>query len=505
MTRRREIAVRIAVGASRGRLVRQLLTEGLLLSLLSGALGVVLGIWGRNVLWSFRPAVVAHNFVELTIDAKVLLFTLILSLASAAIFALVPAMRASQVDLITGLKGDEARVGGRAGRRVSLRDALVVGQVTLSLFSLIVATLFLRSIQNAYAIDIGYDTRSLAVVSISPGQGGYDQPRAKQFYRDVGERVAAMPGVRSVSWAANQPLWANGYRRVFTEESEQRDESNAPLTLVNTVDVGYFTTSGIRLLRGRGFTEADREVAMKVAVINDTMAERYWPGRDPIGRHFRLDTNGAVCEVVGVVKTVKYQTIGEAPQPFVYVPLRQNYARAMVLYVRGAGDVARVLPEIEREVRSLDPQVPVENVATVDQVIDQSLWMVKLGAGLLGVFGVLALGLSGVGLYGTIAYVVRQRQHEMGLRIALGASAGAVRRLVLRQGMTLVTLGVCLGLTASWLAGRAMSSVLYGLSATDPIAFLSAPLVLSVTAVLAIAIPAHRASRLDPLVALRET
>jgi putative ABC transport system permease protein len=244
---------------------------------------------------------------------------------------------------------------------------------------------------------------------------------------------------------------------------------------------------------------------VRVAVINETMADRYWPRQDPIGRHFRLDTNGALREVVGVVKTVKYQTIGEARQPFVYVPLRQNYSTAMVLYVRGEGDVARLLPGIEREVRGLDLQVPVENVATVDQMIDQSLWMVKLGAGLLGVFGVLALGLSSVGLYGTIAYVVRQRQHEMGLRIALGAGPGAVRRLVLRQGMTLVILGVLFGLAASWLAGRAMSSVLYGLSATDPIAFLSAPLVLSVVSLLAISIPAHRASRLDPLVALRET
>jgi predicted permease len=502
ITRRREIAVRLAVGASRGQLVRQLLIEGLVLSLLSGAVGILLGIWGRNVLWSFRPAVVAQNFVELKIDAKVLLFTLILSLVSAAIFALVPAMRASRVDLIMALKGNERPA---RGRRVSLRDALVIGQVTLSLLSLIVATLFLRSIQHAYAIDIGYDTRSLAVLTISPGQGGYDRPRAEQFYRDVRQRVATIPGLKSASWAANQPLWASGYRRVFTDESDRRDESNAPLTLVNTVDPGYFTTTGIRLLRGRDFNDADREGAVGVAVINETMANRYWPGRDPIGRHLRLDTNGAVREVVGVVETVKYQTIGEAPQPFMYIPLRQNYSTAMVLYVRGEGDAARLLPTIEREVRSLDSQVPVENVATVDQVIDQSLWMIKLGAGMLGVFGILALGLSSVGLYGTIAYIVRQRQREMGLRIALGAGPGTVRRLVLRQGMTLVILGVGFGLAASWLAGRAMSSVLYGLSATDPIAFLSAPLVLSAVAVLAISIPAHRASRLDPLVALRET
>src|SRR5262245_9390594 len=345
---------------------------------------------------------------------------------------------------------------------------------------------------------------SLAVLTISPGNGGYDRHRGAQFYRDVRDRVSAIPGVTSVSWAANQPLWASTYRRVFTDDAETRDESSAPLLIVHTIDLSYFTTTGIGMVRGRDFSAIDAEGAAPVAIVNESMAGRYWPGRDPVGRHLKLGADGVSREIVGVVKTVKYQALGEAPQPCVYVPLRQNYSQAMVLYVRGGGDSARFLPTVEREVRAFDRGVPVENVATVNQVIDQSLWMVKLGAGLLGVFGLLALVLSSVGLYGTIVYIVQQRRREMALRMALGADPARVRWLVLRYGMTLVVVGVAVGLGASWLAGRAISSLLYGLSATDPIAFGGASLVLSTVALLAIGIPAHRASRLDPLVALRE-
>jgi putative ABC transport system permease protein len=504
MARRQEIAIRLTVGASRARLVRQMLTEGLVLSLLGGALGIVLGAWGRNVLWSFRPAAVAQNFVELKMDVGVFVFALVLSLVSGVVFALVPALRASRADVVGALKGDDTLTRRHGGRRVRFRDVLVIGQVTLSLLSLIVAALFLRSIQRAYAIDVGYDTKALAVLTISPGQGGYDRPRGEQFYRDVRQRVSTIPGVTSVSWAANQPLWASGYRRVFLDDGGLRDELSAPLTLVNPIDTGYFATTGIRIVRGRDFMDTDRDASVLVAIINETMASKYWPQQDPIGRRFRFEPDGAAREVVGVVKTVKYQAIGEAPQPCVYVPLRQNYSQAMVLYVRGAGDATSVLTTVEREVRNLDRQVPVENVASVDQVIDQSLWMVKLGAGLLSVFGVLALALSSVGLYGTIAYLVRQRQREMGVRMALGAHPGVVRWLVLRQGMTLVIAGLSFGLGASWLAGRGLSTMLYGLSATDPVAFTGATLVLIAIAFVAISIPAYRASRLDPLVALRE-
>lgn len=454
-------------------------------------------------MWSARPAVVAQNFVELNLDARVLAFTLIVSLATGVVFGLAPALQASRSDVVGALK-EETPALGRGRRRLALRSTLVVGQVAFSLFSLIVAGLFLRSIAQAHAVSLGYETQSLAVLSINPGQGGYDRARGEQFYREVRDRVATLSGVTSVSWASNQPLWASVYRSVFIEGRPQQDESEAILTLVNTVDLDYFRTSGIGVIRGRDFTDADREAALPVAIINETMAGKYWPNQDPVGKRFRFGADGAAREVVGVVKTVRYQRLGETPQPCVYLPLRQNYSEAMVLYIRTEGDPARVLPTVEREVRSLDRQVPVENVATVEQALEQSLWMVKLGAGLLGVFGSLALVLASVGLYGTMAYSVGQQRREIGLRMALGADRSGVLRRVLRQGMTLVALGVVFGLGASWLAGRAVSTLFFGMSATDPLAFLSASLGLLLVALVASYFPARRASRLDPLVAPRQ-
>jgi putative ABC transport system permease protein len=501
--RRQEIAVRLALGASRPRLVRQLLTESLLLGLVAGILGLGFGVWGRDLLWSARPAMVANNFVELKLDASVFAFTLAISLLTGVVFGLAPALQASRPDVVEALK-EAARTAGRSRRRVSAGNALVVGQVALSLVSLVAAGLFLRSIQRAQQVDLGYDTGKLAVMTIGPGQAGYDQARGEEFYRAARDRASAVRGVSSVSLASNMPLWASVYRRLVIEGEEPRQSSGAVMALANTVDLDYFRTLGIAILRGRDFTAADRAGAMPVAIINDTMAQKYWPGQDPVGRRFRFDTDPSFREVIGVVKTVKYQTLGEAPQPCVYVPLRQGYSDWMTLYVRTDGKPAPVLAAVQREVRSLDAQVPVESISTLEALIDGSLWMPKMAAGLLAAFGLLALGLASVGIYGLIAYSMARRQREIGLRMALGAGRRDVLRLVLRQALTLVAIGLGLGFLGALLVSRAASSILYGLSVADPVSFLGAAGALGAVALLASYLPARRASRVDPLVALRE-
>ena len=500
--RRQELAVRVALGAGRARLVRQLLTESLLLGVIGGAVGLLVGIWGRNLLWSFRPAVVANNFVALRLDGRVFLFTCLLAIASSVVIGLIPALRALRPDVVGVLKEEAGTTAGtrRAGR---LRRALVVAQVAMSLVALVVAGLFLRNIQQAFTVDLGYDPKPLSVVSANPGQAGYGQPRAEQFYRSARERVATIPGVASVSWAANQPLWASVYRRLIVEGREPQEKSDAMLTLAHTVDVGYFSTIGVALRAGRDFVAADRAGTVSVAIVNETMATRYWPDQDPIGRRFRFDTDTQPREIVGVVKTIKYQTIGEAPQPAVYVPLSQNYADAMVVYVRSAGSPASTLQAVERELRAIDPEMPLENGATVVDVLDQSLWMMKLAAGLLGVFGALALSLASVGLYGVMAHTVGQRQREIGLRLALGADRAAVLHLVLSEAGALVAIGVAIGLACSAMASRGLASLLFGLSPIDPVAFGGASLLMAAVAFAAGYLPARRASRLDPVIALR--
>ena len=500
--RRQELAMRIALGATRLRLMRQLVTESVVLGTAGGALGFVLGIWGRDLLWSARPAVVANNFVELKIDTHVLAFTLILSLVTGVVFGVVPALRASRTDLVGALKLEPLFAAGR--RRLSPANALVVGQVAFSLVSLITAALFLRSLQRAHAVDLGYETGQVAVVSVNLAQGGYDEVRGRQFARDVRDRVALVPGISTVSWSTNLPLWANLYRRISIEGREPARQADAPLAIAVTIDLDYFKVLGLGVTRGRDFTDADRERSMPVAIVNERMAERYWPNQDPVGRTFRFDSEAVARHVVGVVKTLKYQTLGETPQPAVYLPLRQSYADGLVLYVRSTGDPSHAIGTVQRELRAMDAQVPLENAASVDEVIDQSLWMVKIAAGLLAVFGALALVLASVGLYGLVAYSVNQRRRELGVRMALGAGRGDVLRLVLRDGLSLVLVGIAGGVGLSLLVSRAMASLLLGVKGSDPVSLAGASLLLAGVAFIGSYLPARRASRFDPLMALRQ-
>lgn len=501
--RRQEIAVRLALGAGRARLVRQLLTESIVLGLAGGVLGFVFGYAGCQLLWSFRPAEFAQNLVEPKLNVNVLIFTLVVSALTGVVFGLVPSLESSRAPVVEALK-EGSRTAGPSRRRITFGNTLLVSQVALSLALLITAALFLRSVRREYTIDPGFQTDRLALFMMYPGQAGYNRSRTEEFYRQVRDRASTSPGVKWVSWASNLPLWGRATSGLVIEGQERRRKSEAIMAVVNTVDLDYFATMGIPLLSGRDFTENDREGAAPVAIVNETMASQYWPKQDPLGGRFQLPGEKFFRQVVGVARTANYQTLGEPPQPCVYIPLRQNFEDAMVLYVRTSGDASGMLSTVQREVRQMDPSLPLDDVRTGHKIIDQALWGANMGVGMLGVFGLLALGLACVGLYGIMAYSVNQRRSEIGLRMALGAGPASVSRLVLRQGMTLVITGVGLGLGASLVLGHLLSKFLYGVSASDPLSLVGASLALISVAALACYLPARRASHLDPLTALRQ-
>ena len=495
--------MRMALGAGRGRLLRQLLTESVLLGLLGGVLGFLFGYAGCQFLWSLRPAEYAQNLADLRINPSVFGFAFVVSVLTGLVFGIVPALRSSRTSVSEMLK-EETRTVGRSRSRIGLANTLLAGQVAVSLVLLVVAALFLRSIKHEYTIDPGFETKHLALFMLYPGQAGYDQPRTEQFYKQVRGRIAGVSGISFVSWASNLPLWGRKETGVTIEGQEQRKKSEAISAVVNTVDLDYFATLGISFIAGRDFTQDDRDISTPVAIVNDTMAAKYWPGQDAIGKRLQLPQGKHnFLQIVGVVKTTNYQSLGEAPQACVYLPLRQNYSDSMILYVKTERDPSATLAAVRNEIRNIDPALPLEDVRTGTKVIDQTLWGSKIGVGLLGIFGLLALGLASVGLYGIMAYSVSQRRREIGVRMALGADQRDVSLFILRQGMVVVFSGIAVGGGLAFLLGRALSRFLYGVSPNDPLSVGGAALVLLVVAFVACYLPARSATHVDPLVALR--
>ena len=500
--RRQEIAVRVALGASRTRLMRQLLTESIVLAALGGVLGIGVAVAARDGIWSMRPPFLADNFVDLTLDGRVLAFTAIVSLVTGVMFGVMPALRASRPDVVGALK-EETQGAGMSRGRATLSRALVVVQVALSVVALVAAGLFLRSLGRANRIDPGFDVDHVGVVVVNPGQGGYDGVRARQFFRTVHERVASIPGVQSTAWASVAPLTGSLFKTILKEG--ENPESTAARTLASAIVTtpGYFQTLGIPLLQGRDFAETDREPTVRVAVVNQALADRVWPRADPIGKRFRFFTDATYRQVIGIAKTSKYTTLGEDPQPAVYTPLEQDPSDTMVLLVRTNGDPAAALGTAQRETRALDSHVPLNNPYPMREIVNQSLWPARLAAVLLGTVGALALTLASVGLYGVMAYSVTQRTREIGVRMALGADRSAVRAMVLRQAMALVVIGLMIGVTGAVAVARVATRLLFGMSPVDPATFGGVCLVLFGVALVASYVPAWRASRLDPLRALR--
>jgi predicted permease len=500
--RRKEIAIRVAIGAGRMRIIRQLLTESVLLAVLGGALGLFLAYWATELLWAFRPPFFNQNDLSLRLDGRVLAYTTLISLLTGIIFGLAPALQSSRTDLVTELK-EKSGPPKQTHRRFNLRNLLVVAQVALSLVALIGAGLFLRSLSNAQRLNPGFETEKMMVMSFDLGAQGYNETRGREFDRQVQARVEGIPGVRSAAVASNPPLNPGLLRSVFIEGQEPAAGGHGILTLVTTVGTKYFETMGIPVLKGRDFGATDQENSVKVVVVNEAFARRFWPNEDAVGKRFSFFGDDFQTEVAGVVRNSDLVNLGEDPRPIAYLPLSQNYAAGITLHVRTDVDPRTVLPTVRREVQALDPNLPLIAVSPISEVLDQVLWAPRMGAALLVVFGLLALVLAAVGIYGVLAYSVSQRTHEIGLRMALGAQRGDVLKMIVRQGMTLTLIGVVIGLVAAFLVTRFMESLLYGVAATDPVTFMGVSLVLAAVALLATFIPARRATRVDPMIALR--
>ncbi|MFP5262471.1 MAG: ABC transporter permease [Blastocatellia bacterium] len=502
-TRRKEISIRLALGAGRFRLVRQLLTESMLLAVMGGAVGVLLALWITDLLQTVNPP--ANIFplrLDLTLDGRVLAFSLLLSLATGLIFGLAPALQASKPDLVPALK-DEAAGGGQ--RRFNLRNLFVIGQVAVSLVVLISAGLFLRSLRNAEAIDPGFDVRNVLNVPLNINLLKYTKPQGRDFYQQVIEKVESLPGVKSATLARVLPLSGSSRQSIiYVEGQEPPPQEHPNVVNANVVGLRYFETLGIPLLRGRDFTAQDREGAPGVVVVSETFARRFWPAEDPVGKRISLRAqNGPFIEVVGVARDAKYITLGEEPRSMMYLPLLQNHETGMTMHVRTAGDPMSVAAGVRGSVASLEKNLPTYDLKSMSEQLGSSLFPARLGAMLLAIFGLLALSLAAVGVYGVMGYSVARRTREIGIRMALGARRGDVLKLVLKEGMAMVGVGVALGLLGSFFATGVLVNFLYGVSVTDPVTFAVIPLLLSGVALAASFIPARRATKVDPLVALR--
>ncbi|HEX3660475.1 MAG TPA: ABC transporter permease [Acidobacteriaceae bacterium] len=500
--REKEIAIRLAIGAGRRQLVRQLLIESFLLSLTGAAFGFLLAAAAARAISSFRlplPFPVAFNF---NVDARVAFFTLGLSVVTALLFGLVPALRASRPDLVGSLKA--ARSGFGRGGRSGMRNTLVVVQVSLSLVLLTTAGLFLRSLGNASSIDIGFKPNKLLLMSIDPKAQNYSPAKTVQFLSQLHDRVAALPGVRSVSFVGDVPLSIGSTMNRFVGEAAQGHPGQNVIAIVDAVSAGYFQTMGISLLRGRDFTpHVDGPSA---AIINQTMAAHLFPGQDPVGRSMREDKT--TYTIVGVARNSKWRTIGEKPTDAVYffidaAPEKVNSFFGTTLLVKTSTDPRVLARPVREQIAALDPNMAVFNIQTMQEHVDKSLLLPRISALLLGIFGAIGLTLASIGLYGVMSYSVRRRTREIGIRMALGARRPAVLRMILRQGLILTLIGLGIGLGIALALGRFTASVLYGTSGTDLLTFMSVSAVLLTTAAVAVLVPALRAAHVEPTTALR--
>jgi predicted permease len=506
----KEMAVRLALGAGRIRLVRQLLTESVLLALAGGLAGLLLAVWAVELLKATPPPAGIFSFnLDFSLDGRVLGFTAALSLLTGVLFGLVPAWHSARPDILPVLK-DETYAAGQSGRRFNLSNALVVAQVALSLVLLLCAGLFLRSLQRLQSVDPGFDAERLLTATLNINLLRYTTAQGREFYRQVIERVEGLPGVERASLARVVPISGGGRITEFipdnqTEPQDGGRNQNRPLaSATNVVGLNYFETMGIALLQGRDFTAQDVDGAPRVIVINEAFARRYFKGENPVGRQMRVGIpNPTLREVIGVVRDSKYGTLSEAPTPFIYQPLAQNHETGMTLLVRTAGDPSSVAAGVRSAAQSLEKNLPMNNLQPLGTLLDSALYPARMGAALLLIMGSLALALAAIGLYGVMAYTVAQRAREIGVRMALGAQTRDVLRLVIRQGMKLVLLGVLLGVLAAFALMRLLEGLLFGVSATDPMTFAGIALLLAVVALLACWIPARQATKVDPLIALR--
>jgi len=499
--RRKEIAIRLAVGASRARLVRQLMTESVMLSVLGGVFGVLVAAWINQLVRGVNlPMDVALVF-DLRIDWRVISFTLALSVVTGLVFSLIPALQSSKPELVPALKDESSMAGFRRSR---LRNSLVVAQISLSLVLLISAGLIVRSLQEAQRMRPGFNPENAVTLSFDVGLQGYDEAKGRAFQKQVLARIRALPGIESVALTDSIPLSLNySDTSIYLEGQPPASSSELPIAIPTSVSPDYFRTMGIAL-RGRDFTEQEDKLENRVAVVNETFARKFFPGQEAIGKRFNFTgPDKPFWEIIGVCGDGKYNSLGEEQKPALFRPQLRDYNTTVAVVARTHTDSRTALSAMQREMRELDPTLPLYSVKTLTEHMKIPLFPARMAAGALGSFGVLALVLAAVGIYGVMSYVVAGRTREIGLRMALGAQTGNVRRLILRQGMTLALIGSAIGLAIALVATRLLKSVLYGVNAVDPITFVGVTFLLAAVALLACWIPARRASRVDPMIALR--
>ena len=506
-SRRREIGIRLAVGIARGRLIRQLLTESVLLASLGGAAGLVLAYWFNQFLLSLQPPLGILLTFDLSFDSRVLLFTLAVSIVTGLLFGLAPALQASRLDLVTILKDDASAHAGDGRRRFGFRQILVVTQVAVSMVLLVAGGLLVRSLAASHAADVGFTMDGLAVASVDLDMVRYSRERGEVFYRQLVDRLRARPEIESVALASRYPLGANfNSTQIFIEGQPNGPDDKGYSIDSNRVSSDYFRTLGVPLREGRDFMDADTEKSPLVAIVTEAFAKRFWPHERAIGKRFHTQTpNGPVAQIVGVAADYKVRTVGESPRPTIHFARSQRFSVYATVIARGRGDAASAVATLRRELLGLEPNLLLMENQTLVAALGTILFPARVGAILLGAFGLLALALAAVGLYGVIAYSVSRRTREIGVRMALGANAPRVLGLVLRQGLTLVGAGVIAGAILALLATQVLTSVLYGIAATDPLTYVLAAALLAGVALAANLVPAVRAARVDPMIALRQT
>lgn len=503
--REREINIRATMGASRGRLIRQLLIESVTLSMVGGACGLLVAFWFRNALWSFRPPFLGNASIDLSFDLRVLGFTLLVALLTGLAFGAVPAIKVSQTQLAEVLKA-AGRAGGSGVGHNRVRSILVAAEVALATVALIGSGLFLRSMQAAQEMELGFDSKHMGFIGLNPGGQKYEKPQGQQFYLDAIAKARALPQVESAAVAVLIPMvGGNGVLlTTFPEGQGEGSSFKGALIAYNDITPGYFETLRIPLVKGRDFTGFDTEQTTMVAILNQAAARQLFSTDDAVGKRFTIVSHPETrYEIVAVAKDSVVNQVGEDPTPMIYRPMQQEYAPQAGLIVRTKGEPGPLLATVRDQVQTLDKNMPIRNTGTVQEQIVQGLWASRMGAALLSIFGGLALVLAMIGIYGVMSYSVAQRTQEIGIRMALGAQAGDVRRFVLWQGMVPALLGAGAGVVAAVALGQPIANLLYGIRPYDPLTVGFVSIVLIAVALVACYVPARSATRVDPLVALR--
>jgi putative ABC transport system permease protein len=502
VSRRTEIAVRVALGAGRLRLARQLLTEQLLLALGGAVIGAGLGAMAWRTLWAVRPTNTLPVIeIPTAVDLRLFAFSLLVAIGTSLVFGLAPMVQVFGSAPVQDLRDRGAEPHAR---RWGIRNILLVAEVALSIIALVTAGLFFRSFENARRIAPGFAADELAVGYFDLGAQGYTAEQSAVFGRTLIARVSALPGVRSASLSSVLPFVAGGFNRtVFVDGDEPPPGGNGQLVTTNKIDPDYLETMGVRLVAGRRFMEYDGPSSSAVALVNQTMARRFWPGRDPIGRRFHFFGERSVI-VAGLVADSKVISLGEDPTPVAYLPLRQWPEQALILNVRTTGSPIALVGPIREQIRALDPELPVLGLGPMSQHVATALWNARAGAFIVGAFAAIALALALVGLYGVLSYAITIRRRELAIRIALGAARRQILGMLVRETFLVALPAIALGLAAAAIVGRLTAGLLYDVAAIDIPIFIAVPLLFLATACAAAYRPARRATTVDPTTALRQ-